>query len=116
MCVNLKELPIDIKKLVSLKYLDINGCKNLSHMPCGLGKLTSRQTLTLFVVSKGPVNSSKHCGGLVELNKLNDLRGKINIINLARVKDATSEFKAANLKEKQYLNELELRWNLEGNE
>ena len=67
-------------------------------------------------MSKGPVNSSKHCDGLVELNKLKDLRGKINIINLAWVKDATSEFKAANLKEKQYLSELELRWNLEGND
>ncbi|XP_030942836.1 putative disease resistance protein RGA4 [Quercus lobata] len=116
MCVNLKELPIDIKKLVSLKHLDINGCKNLTHMPCGLGKLTSLQTLTLFVVSKGLVNSSKHCDGLVELNRLNDPRGKINIINLAGVKDAISEFKAANLKEKQYLSELELRWNPEGND
>ncbi|XP_023903251.2 putative disease resistance protein RGA3 [Quercus suber] len=116
MCVNLKELPIDIKKLVSLKYLDINGCKNLTHMPRGLGKLTSLQTLTLFVVSKGLVNSSKLCNGLVELNTLNDLRGKIKIINLAWVKDAISEFKAANLKEKQYLSELELRWNPEGDD
>ena len=67
-------------------------------------------------MSKGLVNSSKRCDGLIELNKLNDLKGKINIINLAWVKDATSEFKAANLKEKQYLSELELRWNPEGND
>ncbi|XP_030946418.1 disease resistance protein RGA2-like [Quercus lobata] len=112
-CVMLRELPADIQKLVSLKHLKINGCKNLTHMPCGLGQLTSLQTLNLFVVSKG---SSKHCGGLAELNKLNDLRGKLEIKILAWVKDASSEFKAANLKEKQHLSELKLRWNLEGDD
>ena len=60
-------------------------------------------------MSKGLVNSSKRCDGLIELNKLNDLKGKINIINLAWVKDATSEFKAANLKEKQYLSEIGIK-------
>ncbi|XP_050261364.1 disease resistance protein RGA2-like isoform X3 [Quercus robur] len=110
-CKKLSELPSDIQKLVSLKHLYINGCENLTHMPCGLGQLTSLQALNLFVVSKG---SSKHCGGLAELNKLNDLRGKLEIKNLAWVKDASSEFKAANLKEKQHLSELELIWNLEG--
>jgi hypothetical protein len=88
-------------------------CYNLTHMPCGLGKLTSLQTLTLFVVSKEDptaCSSSKHCGGLAELNKL-DLRGELEINNLEWVKDATSETKAANLKEKKHLNKLVLRWN-----
>uniref|UniRef100_A0A7N2MV62 R13L1/DRL21-like LRR repeat region domain-containing protein n=1 Tax=Quercus lobata TaxID=97700 RepID=A0A7N2MV62_QUELO len=83
---------------------------------CGLGQLTSLQTLNLFVLSEGPVGSSKHCGGLAELNKLNDLRGKLVIKNLARLKDATPEFKAANLKEKQRLSELILKWNSEGDD
>ena len=83
MCENLRELPKDIKKLVTLNHLDISGCENLTHMPSGLGQLTSLQTLTLFVVSKDPVGSSKHCDRLVELNRLNNLRGKIEIINLA---------------------------------
>ncbi|KAM3741982.1 hypothetical protein ACB098_07G037900 [Castanea mollissima] len=113
-CGKLRELPVDIHKMVSLKHLDLADCVNLTHMPCGLGQRTSLQTLSLFVVSKGPVGSSKHCGGLADLNKLNDLRGKLEIKNLAWVKDATSEFKAANLKEKQYLSKLELRWNPEG--
>ncbi|XP_030943143.1 putative disease resistance protein RGA4 isoform X2 [Quercus lobata] len=115
-CEKLRELPVDIQKLVSLNHLHMDGCENLTHMPCGLGQMTSLQTLTFFVVSKGSVGSFKHCGGLVELNKLNDLRGKLEIKNLALVKDASSEFKAANLKEKQHLNELELNWNLEGDD
>ncbi|XP_050263324.1 disease resistance protein RGA2-like isoform X2 [Quercus robur] len=115
-CVMLRELPADIQKLVSLKHLHIDGCKNLTHMPCGLGQMTSLQTLTLFVVSKGSVGSFKHCGGLAGLKKLNDLRGKLEIKNLGWVKDASSEFKAANLKEKQHLSELELSWNLESDD
>ncbi|KAM3741972.1 hypothetical protein ACB098_07G037100 [Castanea mollissima] len=115
-CRKLTELPIDIHKMVSLKHLDLEDCENLTHMPCGLGQLTSLQTLSSFVVSKGPVGSSKHCGGLAELNKLNELRGKLEIKNLAWVKDATSEFKAANLKEKHHLRELILEWNPEGDD
>ncbi|XP_030945123.1 putative disease resistance protein RGA1 [Quercus lobata] len=107
-CEELSELPANVEKLVSLKHLDLKGCWNLTHMPCGLGQLTSLQTLNLFVVSKG--SSS----GLVELNKLNDLRGSIEIKNLAWLKDATSEFKVANLKEKEHLSELRLYWNPEG--
>uniref|UniRef100_A0A2N9FMZ9 NB-ARC domain-containing protein n=1 Tax=Fagus sylvatica TaxID=28930 RepID=A0A2N9FMZ9_FAGSY len=42
-----------------------------------LGQLTSLQTLPLFVVSKDlEASSSKHCGGLAELNKLNNLRDR----------------------------------------
>ncbi|XP_075674350.1 putative disease resistance protein RGA4 [Castanea sativa] len=115
-CSELRELPVDIQNLVSLKHLDLKGCENLNHMPRGLGQLTSLQTLNLFVVSGGPVGSSQHCGGLAELNKLNGLRGKLEIKNLARLKDATSEFKAANLKEKQRLSELILKWNPEGDD
>ena len=59
-CKKLRELPVDIQKLVSLKHLDLKNCKNLTHMPHGLGQLTSLQTLNLFVLSEGPVGSSKH--------------------------------------------------------
>ncbi|KAL4614437.1 hypothetical protein ACB092_07G054900 [Castanea dentata] len=81
-CFKLKDLPTDIQNLVSLKYLDIKSCFNLTYMPYGLGQLTSFLTLSLFVVSKDPIGSSKHYGGLAELNKLNDLRGKTEIKNM----------------------------------
>nr|XP_023887633.1 putative disease resistance protein RGA4 [Quercus suber] len=110
-CLKLKELPIDIQKLVSIKHLDIDSFSNLTHMPYGFGQLTSLQTLSLFVVSKDPIGSSKHCGGLAELNKLNDLRGSLEIKILGLVKDAISETKAVNLKEKQHLSDLSLTWN-----
>uniref|UniRef100_A0A2N9H1Y4 NB-ARC domain-containing protein n=1 Tax=Fagus sylvatica TaxID=28930 RepID=A0A2N9H1Y4_FAGSY len=110
-CENLKELPRDIQKLISLKHLEIDGCESLTHMPCGIGQLTSLQTLPLFVVSKDlKASSAKHCGGLAELNKLNNLRGELSIKNLAWVRDATLEAKAANLKEKRHLRSLKLSW------
>ncbi|XP_075674038.1 putative disease resistance protein RGA4 [Castanea sativa] len=114
-CQKLRELPKDIQKLVKLKHLHINGCENLTHVPCGLGQLTGLQTLSLFVVRKDLVGSSKHHGELDELNKLNELRGKLEIKNLAWVIDATSKSKVANLKEKQHLSELELVWNANDN-
>jgi hypothetical protein len=78
--------------------------------------MTSLQTLPLFVVSKDlAASSSKHCGGLAELNKLNNLRGELCIKNLAWVTDATSEAKTANLKEKRHLRSLELSWDSEDN-
>uniref|UniRef100_A0A2N9H3G0 Uncharacterized protein n=1 Tax=Fagus sylvatica TaxID=28930 RepID=A0A2N9H3G0_FAGSY len=115
-CMQLKELPREIKKLVALKHLEIDRWKSLTHMPYGIGQLNSLQTLPLFVVSKDlAASSSKHCGGLGELNKLNNLRGELCIKNLAWVTDATLEAKTANLKEKRHLKSLELSWDSEDN-
>ena len=111
-CHELEELPRDIKKLVNLRHLEIEGCYKLAYMPRGLGQLTNLHTLSKFVVHKDPL--SKHSSGLKELNGLNNLGGHLNIQNLRHGKDATSECKAANLKEKQHLNTLDLRWSIEG--
>ena len=114
-CWKLKELPRDIQKLVNLKHLNIYCCDSLTHMPCGLGQLTSLQMLPLFVVSKDPAAfSSKHFGGLFELNKLNNVRGELCVKNLEGVNAV--EAKAANLKDKQNLRNLKLSWNWEGND
>uniref|UniRef100_A0A2N9GNZ1 NB-ARC domain-containing protein n=1 Tax=Fagus sylvatica TaxID=28930 RepID=A0A2N9GNZ1_FAGSY len=87
-----------------------NGCDELSHMPRGLGQLTCLQTLPLFIVSNDPPSISNHVGGLGELNRLNNLRGTLEIKHLERLEDGNSESKAANLREKQHLKCLWLRW------
>ncbi|XP_050281861.1 disease resistance protein RGA2-like [Quercus robur] len=110
-CTNLKELPKDIKELVDLRYLDITDCDGLSYMPRGLRQITSLQTLSVFIVSK----VSKHVGGLGELNRLNNLRGRIEIKHLEQLEDANLESKAANLWEKEHLEKLILLWNKEDN-
>ncbi|KAF3951421.1 hypothetical protein CMV_022921 [Castanea mollissima] len=114
-CRSLKELPKDIKELVNLRHLDDNECGALSNMPRGLGQLTCLQTLPLFVVSKDSSSTSKHVGGLGELNQLNNIRGTLEITHLERLEDANSECKAANISGKQHLEELILRWDQEGN-
>uniref|UniRef100_A0A2N9FTM3 Rx N-terminal domain-containing protein n=1 Tax=Fagus sylvatica TaxID=28930 RepID=A0A2N9FTM3_FAGSY len=108
---NLEAIGMDIVEKCQGVPLAIKTIGRVLYFKKTEGKLTSLQTLTLFAVSKeDPTASSKHCGGLAELNKL-DLRGKLKITNLAWVKDATSETKAANLKEKKHLTNLALRWN-----
>ncbi|KAG8650169.1 putative disease resistance protein RGA4 [Manihot esculenta] len=104
-CHKLKELPKDIKKLVTLRHLYCEGCP-LTHMPRGLGQLTSLQTLSKFVMAKGHI-SSKDVGKINELNKLNNLRGSLEITNLGFV---DNEIVNVNLKEKPLLQSLELHW------
>jgi hypothetical protein len=84
-------------------------------MPRGLGQLTCLQTLPLFIVSNDPPSISNHVGGLGELNRLNNLRGTLEIRHLVRLEDGNSESKAANLREKQHLECLILDWGRESN-
>ncbi|KAL4601124.1 hypothetical protein ACB092_11G249500 [Castanea dentata] len=105
-CEGLKELPKKFRELVRLKHLYNHGCDNLSHMPCGLGQMTSLQTLSLFIVS-----TSSHAGGLHELKELNNLRGTLEITHLERLEESYSESIVVNLREKQHLEKLILKWN-----
>jgi Leucine-rich repeat (LRR) protein len=107
-CEKLEELPRDMKELVNLRHLEINGCRRLTYMPSGLGLLTNLQTLSNFVVHTDPF--SPHSSGLKELKGLNNLRGELVIQNLRHGKDGALECKEANLKEKQHLHTLYLRW------
>lgn len=112
-CYEFRELPVHIRKLVSLRHLEIDGCDQLNHMPSGLGELSSLQTLQLFVVGNQS-SISKHIGGIGELNSLNTLRGKLAITCLENVrhdKSRSKELGKANLKAKQHLQILSLKWN-----
>ncbi|KAB1225425.1 putative disease resistance protein RGA3 [Morella rubra] len=112
-CRYLEELPSDIKKLVNLRHLEIDGCDYLRYMPRGFGELTNLRTLSKFVFPSDLV--SKDCGDLSELNKLNNLRGKL-VIKIGRHgKDVALQCKAANLKEKKHLHALYLSWNYKSN-
>ncbi|CAI0428993.1 unnamed protein product [Linum tenue] len=90
-CRLLKELPRDLKKMVNLMHLYLYplGVK-LTHMPKGIGELTSLLTLPVFVVSKkkksrGNDNKmEEEVGGLDELKALNALRGELTIKNLVK--------------------------------
>ncbi|PPR88140.1 hypothetical protein GOBAR_AA32548 [Gossypium barbadense] len=102
-CLRVEELPKKMEKLVNLTHFGCKSCYELTHMPCGIGKLSSLETLSMFVVDK----DGSHGGAdLSELRGLNNLRGELEITNLGFVKNAKEKFKAANLKEKQYLRSL----------
>ncbi|KAB2059998.1 hypothetical protein ES319_A11G347000v1 [Gossypium barbadense] len=108
-CWELEELPKKIENLVNLTHLGCEDCNGLTHMPRGIGKLSSLETLSMFVVDK----DGSHGGAdLSELRGLNNLRGELRIRNLGFVKNAKEKFKAANLEEKQHLNHLQPHPNL----
>ncbi|KAJ6745262.1 DISEASE RESISTANCE PROTEIN RP [Salix koriyanagi] len=118
-CGYLKELPRDINKLINLRHLDVgctlddDSCESLEYMPCGIGKLTSLQTLSCFVVAKNRSPESKMVGGLDELSRLNELRGSLKIKVKGYERDSCiSEFKGAKLEEKQYLQSLIINWDI----
>ncbi|XP_027334463.1 putative disease resistance protein RGA3 [Abrus precatorius] len=88
-----------------LRYLDIADDESLSGMAAGLGKLCSLQSLPTFVVG----DSEAKYGTLNELRDLN-LRGKLEIKHLDRVRDVALESEEVNLKGKKFLQSLTLNW------
>ncbi|XP_039162770.1 putative disease resistance protein RGA1 [Eucalyptus grandis] len=108
-CGSLEELPRGIRKLVNLQDLNIDNCDKLSYMPCGLEQLTSLHRLICFILPKDKALAKKYCK-LGELNRLNNIRGRLYIKNLGSVIDAIEESMAANLIEKHSLEFLILSW------
>ncbi|KAG6770863.1 hypothetical protein POTOM_026562 [Populus tomentosa] len=81
------------------------------YMPRGIGKLTSLQTLSCFVVAKKSSSKSEMIGGLDELRMLNELRGRLEIrVQGYEGGSCISEFEGAKLIDKKYLQSLTVRW------
>ncbi|CAL4985293.1 unnamed protein product [Urochloa decumbens] len=103
-CKELVVLPKDIGKLKALAVLNIKGCTSLRYMPPGIGQLTRLTQLGLFVVG---------CGGddarISELENLDKISGDIEIQNLEYLKDPCDAEKAC-LKWKNSIQGLVLDW------
>ncbi|XP_058788534.1 putative disease resistance RPP13-like protein 1 [Vicia villosa] len=102
-CYSLTELPVHMGNLISLRHLDISGT-HIKELPMEIGGLENLQTLTVFLVGK------RHEGlSIKELRKFPNLQGKFTIKNLYNVFDA-KEAEDANLKNKEKIEVLELKW------
>ncbi|XP_060968273.1 putative disease resistance protein RGA4 [Cannabis sativa] len=109
-CPMLRELPRDIEKLINLRHLEIFHCIDLEYMPCGIGQLTNLQTLSTYVLrnkNKNKIHVPKYVGELKDLLRLNNLRGKLEGLNVSH---AIEEYGSSSLKNKQYLKSLSLEW------
>ncbi|XP_059652688.1 putative disease resistance RPP13-like protein 1 [Cornus florida] len=101
-CEDLIELPVNMGKLVKLRYLDIRKTR-FAEMPMQMSKLKDLQRLTDFVVGK---DGGSRISGLKELSQL---RGQLCISELQNVTSGP-EASEANLKGKEHLEGLELKW------
>ncbi|GKV08536.1 hypothetical protein SLEP1_g20150 [Rubroshorea leprosula] len=99
-CNSLEKLPSGIENLVSLRHIYFDDER---HVPSSIGKLTSLQTLPLFVVG---TENGRRVG---ELKYLNQLRGKLKLCKLELV--SQPEASEAKLEEKGELIELQFVWN-----
>ncbi|XXG50590.1 hypothetical protein AAC387_Pa02g4572 [Persea americana] len=104
-CGHIVELPDDLSNLVNLRHLHLGGTghRGSVSIPLRIGKLTCLQTLDMF-------NVGKEIGhGINELKDMIHLRGEICISLLENVVNV-EEVKEAELKSKQELRKLKLRW------
>ncbi|XP_031260973.1 putative disease resistance RPP13-like protein 1 [Pistacia vera] len=101
-CNSLIKLPRNMGSLVNLCHLDIVGT-NLTEMPADIGRLTSLQKLSNFVVGKYGGSKIKDLGSLL------NLRGTLHISQLQNVVFA-GDASLASLKNKEELDVLELEW------
>ncbi|CAL5401379.1 unnamed protein product [Camellia sinensis] len=102
-CIHMKKLPTATRNLINLRHLNVTGANSLQEMPPKIGQLTSLQTLSNFIVSKGNGFMIRELGNLIHL------RGALCISGLDNVVDVV-DAKAAKLYEKQGLDELLMEW------
>ncbi|CAL5323992.1 unnamed protein product [Camellia sinensis] len=102
-CIHMKKLPTATGNLINLRHLDITGANSLHEMPPKIGQLTSLQTLSKFIVSKGNGFMIRELGNLIHLRRALRISGLENVVDVV-------DAKAAKLYEKQGLNKLWMVW------
>ena len=106
-CSDLIELPSKMGKLINLRYLDISKCYSLKERSShGISQLKCLQKLPCFIVGQ---KSGLRIGELRELLEIRETLYISNVNNVVSVNDALQ----ANMKDKSYLDELILDWELE---
>ncbi|XP_028765361.1 putative disease resistance protein RGA3 [Neltuma alba] len=107
-CGNLEFSGDIITKLINLRRLDIGYCWAFEDgMPIGLGRMTTLQNLSHFIV--GDDDEKRKKAKLNDLKELN-LRGRLTIEKLGLVRNVEEESKGVNLRTKKNLISLTLRW------
>ncbi|KAL6335492.1 hypothetical protein AAG906_029735 [Vitis piasezkii] len=101
----IRKLPQAMGKLINLRHLENYNTHSLKGLPKGIGRLSSLQTLDVFIVSS---HGNDECQ-IGDLRNLNNLRGRLSIQGLDEVKDAR-EAEKAELKNKVHLQRLELKF------
>ncbi|XP_058108926.1 putative disease resistance protein RGA3 [Magnolia sinica] len=106
-CEWLRKLPREMRKMISLRHLELERTNNLSYLPKGIGRLSTLQTLTKFIV--GGNHGVDGCD-LGELKHLNLLQGSLDITQLQNV-SSQEEAREAELYKKRHLHTLSLYFN-----
>ena len=110
-CWNLKKFPKNMRQLINLRHLENDECRSLTHMPHGMGKLTSLQSLPLFIVGNDIGRLRNHkLGSLSELESLHQLRGSLCIKDLQNAGYVETESRPKILEKQKYLESLKLGW------
>ncbi|KAL7106323.1 hypothetical protein ACP275_07G105100 [Erythranthe tilingii] len=102
-CYHLKALPERLRNLTQMRHLDLYRCESLSHLPSGIGYFENLTSMPLLVLG-----NDSDCACLGDLQRLNKLRGRLEIRNLENAR-GTSDAKSAELRFKN-LDHLGLSW------
>ncbi|XP_022932644.1 putative disease resistance protein RGA3 [Cucurbita moschata] len=105
------KLPTTFTTLVNLRHLEFDFDYNnqIKEMSKHLSRMTQLQTLPDFIIGYD------HGRKIEELGPLKDLKGKLSLFFLERVK-SKQEAMAANLVEKENMSELNFAWSIEREE
>nr|GMC93862.1 putative disease resistance protein RGA3 [Ipomoea batatas] len=102
-CERISRLPEGIENLINLRHLNISGSYRLEKMPQGIAKLTQLCSLSDFKVGK-------ESSTLGNMEKLNQLKGKLSIFFLCDLNNAADveEAEKAELRNKKHITKLGL--------